>query len=295
LKTGSNRFAHVFLVAEENHGFNSVIGDTNMPFCCSGALSLEAQFGLAVNFFADTHPSIGNYFMLTDGVAETNDDSQTPSSFQVSNPNLFRSLISASVTWKVYAEDLPNVGYTGGDTANYAVRHNPAVYYTDVQNTPQKSNVVPFADPAFGLAADVANHSLPTFAMIVPNVQDDEHDGTDVQADLWLQTDIQPLLSSPDFANSVLLLWWDEGDDNGCTLPDNGSSCGGQVAFVVVGSRVKPGYQGTKYYQHGAAERFIYDALGLGTAPGAGATANDMSDFFDPPSAAPTPTATPGG
>src|SRR5260370_31730733 len=51
----------VVLVVLENHSFSQVIGSPSMPYLNS----LAAQHALAGNYFADTHPSIGNYFMLT--------------------------------------------------------------------------------------------------------------------------------------------------------------------------------------------------------------------------------------
>src|SRR5437899_8387869 len=59
---------HVFVVVLENHAFAQVIGSPSMPFLNS----LATQHSLATNYFADTHPSIGNYFMLTTGNIETN-------------------------------------------------------------------------------------------------------------------------------------------------------------------------------------------------------------------------------
>ena len=55
--------SHVFLVVLENHGFSQVIGSPSMPYLNS----LASQGALAANYFANTHPSIGNYFMLTTG------------------------------------------------------------------------------------------------------------------------------------------------------------------------------------------------------------------------------------
>src|SRR2546430_10405832 len=92
------------------------------------------QYGSATQYYANTHPSIGNYIMLTTGQVLTNDDSQTPQSFPVSSDNVVRELLAAGKTWKGYAEDLPSVGYTGDSIGNYAVRHFPLAYLTDVQN-----------------------------------------------------------------------------------------------------------------------------------------------------------------
>jgi hypothetical protein len=147
-------FGHAILVVEENHNYGDVVGSSSMPYLNS----LISQFGLATQYYANTHPSIGNYFMLTTGQTLTNDDSQTPSSFPVSGNNVVRELLAAGKTWKSYAEDLPSVGYIGGNSGNYYVRHNPLAYLTDVQNSPtQQQNLVPFTQ----FAADLASGSLP--------------------------------------------------------------------------------------------------------------------------------------
>ncbi len=65
---------------------------------------LAARYGLATQYYGNTHPSIGNYFMLTTGEILINDDSSTA---MVSADNLVRELILAGKTWKCYAESLP--------------------------------------------------------------------------------------------------------------------------------------------------------------------------------------------
>jgi len=54
----SPHFAHVFIVVEENHSFNDVIGNSNMPYLNS----LASANGLATQYYADAHPSLPNYF-----------------------------------------------------------------------------------------------------------------------------------------------------------------------------------------------------------------------------------------
>jgi phosphatidylinositol-3-phosphatase len=282
--TGMPRLSHVFIVAEENHGFSDVIGDPNMPYMgASNGTSLQQAYGLAGNFYANTHPSIGNYFVLASGVDISDDDTLAPDGCgaNCNVPNLFRTLVERGISWKVYAENLPSIGYTGGDSGQYAVRHDPAAYFA--RNDPvvasQASNIVPFEDPNVGLAADLANHRLPAFAFFEPNLLDDEHDGSDAQADQWLQSNIDPVLRSADFGNGVLVVWWDEGSANSCSSAVS-NGCGGQIAVILAGTGIKSGYQGNQYYQHGGVLRLVYDALGLGTAPGSGATSNNMADFF---------------
>jgi hypothetical protein len=64
-------FSHVFIVVEENHNYSSVIGSSSMPYLNS----LANKYGLATQYYANTHPSIGNYFELTAGQIITNNDS----------------------------------------------------------------------------------------------------------------------------------------------------------------------------------------------------------------------------
>lgn len=165
--------------------------------------SLINQFGLATQYYANTHPSIGNYFSLATGQILTNDDSQTPSSFPVSSDNVVRELVAAGKTWKSYAEDLPSVGYLGGNTGNYYVRHNPLAYMMDVQNSPtQQQNLVPFTQ----FAADLASGSLPSYSFIVPNACDDAHNCDLGTADNWLKTNLDPLIKNSAFQNDGLLI-----------------------------------------------------------------------------------------
>src|SRR2546430_11458195 len=74
---------------------------------------LAQQYGLATQYYANTHPSIGNYFELATGQIITNNDSY---STIVTVDNIVRELLAAGKTWKSYAEDLPSGGYLGGDT-----------------------------------------------------------------------------------------------------------------------------------------------------------------------------------
>ena len=123
----SNR---VFLVVEENHSYSEVIGNSGMPYLNS----LAAKYGLATQYYANTHPSIGNYFVLTTGQIETEDDQF---SGLISDDNIVRELVKAGKTWRSYAQSLPNIGYTGGDVFPYEKGHNPFAYFSDVVGTSQ--------------------------------------------------------------------------------------------------------------------------------------------------------------
>jgi phosphatidylinositol-3-phosphatase len=265
---------HVVVVLEENHSYSSVIGNTAMPYLNS----LASQNALATQYYANTHPSIGNYLEMTAGQIITNNDGYMAT---IGSDNIVRHMLSAGKTWKSYAENLPSVGYTGGDAYPYIRHHNPLSYFSDVVNSSvEKLNLVPFSH----FSSDLANNQLPNFSFIVPNQLHNAHDGTLAQADSWLKTYISPLLSNPTFQKDGLLII--VFDESASTDTAHG---GGHVAAVMVGPKVKKGFKSTALYQHQNLLRTIMSALGMNSSPGAAASAVAMSDMFgssaSPPSA----------
>jgi hypothetical protein len=113
-------------------------------------------------------------------------------------------LVERGHTWKTYQESLPGTGprvdgvnYADGTYSNlspvaafqvggankavaklYAVKHNPFVYFRNIQqgSTPELSfaRVVDFDGP-HGLFADLARGALPTFSFVAPNQCHDMH------------------------------------------------------------------------------------------------------------------------
>ena len=232
---------------------------------------LARQYGLATQYYADTHPSIGNYFMLTVGDVVTNNDSY--SGPLVTEDNVVRELLKAGKTWKSYAEDIPRVGYTGPDVGQYARRHNTLALLADVAgDSAQVTNLVPFSQ----LNTDMIHNALPNYAFIVPNLCNDAHDCGLSTADNWLKTHIDPLITSTQFQrDGVLIIVFDEsGSDN--------THGGGRIAWVTVSAKAKRGYQSTTLYQHESTLRFSLSALGVTTFPNRAATAPDMTEFFTP-------------
>lgn len=254
------------LVVEENHGYTSVIGNSAMPYLNG----LARQNSLAAQYYANTHPSVGNYFMMTAGEIITNDDTFNG---PVDNDNLVRHFLQAGRTWKAYAESLPSVGYIGGDSGEYAHHHNPLSYFTDVvNNLNERQNLVPFTQ----FAIDLNNGQLPDFSFVKPNLLNDAHDGTLQQADQWLQTNIAPLLSSPQFQNGgILLIVFDEAEDTDTMLG------GGRVPLVIVGSKVKRGFESTTQYQHQNLLKLITTYLGIDGDLGNATNASAMGEFLN--------------
>jgi acid phosphatase len=267
---------HVYVLVEENHSYESVIGNSAMPYFNS----LAQQYGLATQYYANSHYSIPNYMWLTAGAPVTMDDN-TKATFDADN--IVSHLRLAGKSWKEYAESLPYAGYTGYNVGNYVKRHNPFPYFNDVADSSEKNNIVPFTE----LASDIANHSLPNYGFITPNLLNDAHSAPLATADQWLKTNIAPLIASPEFQqDGILIITFDESVDSDCRpapscppLPENAG--GGRIATLVIGPRVKSGYQSTTFYQHPSVLKTMSEALGLTSFPGAARSAPDMSEFFD--------------
>ncbi len=267
---------HVAVVLLENIDYADVIASANAPYLNS----ILAQGSLAGEYFANSHPSIPNYFMMTTGLPITNDDGFTG---VVSNDNVVRQLTAANKSWKVYAESIPANGYLGGDQQLYLRHHNPFSYFSDVQqNSTQAANIVGFPQ----LGTDLASANLPNYSFIVPNAEDDAHDcpagatncsvGVRLQhADQWLQTNVAPVLANASFQQSgLLIIVFDESADD----VTNG---GGHVAAILVGTHVKAGYVGnTTNYDHRSLLSLTMKALGVANIPNGADAAPQMTEFF---------------
>ena len=262
---GFPTFSHVFLIVEENHSFTEVIGNSSMPYLNS----LASKYGLAKQYFANAHPSLPDYLILTTGRAQTFDDTF---SGVISDDNIARELVNAGKSWRAYQESIPSAGYLGADAPPYVRRHNPFSYFSDVQSSPsQAANIVPFSQ----FATDLANNTLPQFSFITPNLDNDAHDGTLAAADSWLQSNIAPLIASTSFKNGgLLVITFDEGQSSDL---DHG---GGQVATLIVSSNAKSNYQSQTLYQHQSVLRLMLAASGVNKFPGQAASAPEMAEFF---------------
>jgi hypothetical protein len=279
-------FGHVVIVVGENSDFTTTHNAKNMPYLTS----LASSYGLGINYYSDTHPSIGNYLNLTTGYILTDDDSRTPQNFPVSNNNIAFEVQSAGKTWKDYVENLPSVKGCGGLTSgDYYVRHDPLEYMTDI-NT-EASKFVCFSQ----FAKDLANKALPNLSWLVPNGCDDAHDCAIGTFDTWLKTEIPALLKSSYFqtgGDGLLIIVFDENATNGtpdCETTTEGLGCGGQVELVVVSPQSLKGFKSKggdsrnykSSYDEGDILRTMAQGLGLSTANLGWATDGVfMADFF---------------
>lgn len=267
--TGVPFSSHVVLVIEENHTFAQVY-PYGMPWLSTQGKS----YGFTANYHADVPGSALDYYWLSSGSGESAFGCQGwGCPMPITSDNIFRELNNAGLSWKVYADSLPSVGYMGGDVGAYLERHNPAKWYSDViSNAAQQKKMVPFTQ----FAADLAANQLPNYSVIIPDANHDAHNGTLAQADAWLQANVAPLLSESYFqpgGNGLLLVTFDECDGAVGACPE-------LVFTALIGPKVKRGFQSPVPYKHENALRTMLEALGVTVYPGASKTAVPMADFF---------------
>ena len=264
--TGGRPVAHVFLLIEENHSFSTVYHN-QMPWLST----VGDKYGIATNYFSDEQGSLLDYLWLSSGSGELNFGCSGNGCKQtIAGDNIFRQMIKAGISWKVYADSLPKAGFMGAASGNYVKRHDPAAWYSDVVNHPQQQqNIVPVNQ----LQIDLAKDTLPAYSIIVPDLAHDANNGTPKAADAWLKQNIGPLLNSRHFqagSNSVLFVTFDNADQD----------TQGQVLTVVAGEHVIPGVKVDTPFRHENTLRTILELLGINDHPGASATEAPMSEFF---------------
>lgn len=245
-------FDHVVIVIEENHSFGDIIGNAAAPninaLANSGASIANAPTdpqGNTTGSHAVRHPSQPNYLELYSGNNQgtiqdgrpgtTSEPFSSPPPF--TTPNLGAALRNAGFSFATYSQTLPSVGFDGDTNGAYQRKHNPvANWMSDV--TPTAHQLPSSVNQRFTTFQAIANSpssfaNLPTVAFVVPDQDNDMHDGTIQQADAWLKTNIiDTYLPWALTHNSLLIVTWDEDGDNSAT---------NQVATIFAGAHVKPG------------------------------------------------------
>ncbi len=196
-------YRHVVWILMENEGYGNIIGSPDAPYLNG----LAASCGLASNYAAISHPSLPNYIALTSGSTQGIADDGEPSAHRLGAASIFSQL---GGNWRALEESMPTScdKVTSGD---YAARHNPAVYYTDLATTCPKDDV-PLRQPLDLSAA---------FTFITPNICDDMHSCPVATGDAWLSRYVPQILNSAPYRtnSTVLFITFDEGTTASNTVP----------------------------------------------------------------------------
>ena len=87
-------FSHIFVIVFENKEFDQVIGNYRTPYL----KSLAAEYGLATQFFATTHPSLPNYLAMLSG--STQGITQNCIRCWIDAPNLADQIEAKGLRWR---------------------------------------------------------------------------------------------------------------------------------------------------------------------------------------------------
>jgi hypothetical protein len=211
---GVPRFDHVVVVIEENQPYGELVGNSSTPFLTA----LAADGAVLTESYAITHPSEPNYLALFSGSTQGLSSDSCPHQFTGSN--LGASLITASDTFTGYAESLPSPDYAGCSAGAYARKHAPWVDFALPPATSQPMTAFP---------TDFTR--LPDLSFVIPNLQDDMHDGSIAQGDQWLSTHLGGYRTWAASHNSLLVITTDE-DDN---------SHANHITTIFAGAHIIPG------------------------------------------------------
>ncbi len=220
--------------------------------------------------------------------------------------------VAAGMSWKSYQENLPLQGadlvtYSDGVFTNltdfsqinpqlnpplsqadvvklYASKHNPFVYFQNVQENSEPgnnlSNTVDF-DGANGLYADLGSGKVPTFSFIAPNQCNDQHgrgnagafcnydpndDGSQaglnpaliIRGDVAVQRIVTSIKRSPAWqhGNNAIVVLWDENDYS--TAPNTN-----QVLLIVDTNYGVHGVRSNQRYTHFSLLKSLEAGFGL--------------------------------
>src|SRR6185437_7266257 len=183
------------------------------PAAAPNIARLARTYGDASQFFAEVHPSEGNYVALlggdTFGIHDDDafyckpgmDDPRCAGAkgagyqdHTSSKPHLGDQLLNAGLTWKGSYESLPEPGslavtasdpaYDNGTrkTALYASKHSGFVNFASTRKASDRAEHLVGFDRLY---ADIAGDRLPSFALIVPNQCNEMHglSGANIPAD----------------------------------------------------------------------------------------------------------------
>ena len=243
---------HVVWIVMENHSYGQAMGTPSTPY----TNALAARCGVATDYWAEARPSLPNYIAMTSGSTQGITDDSAPAVHPLAVPSIFSQL---SNDWRSLQESMPG-NCAQASAGDYAVKHNPAAYYTNVRDACNTLDV-PMADPI-----DVSAR----FTFITPNLCNDTHDCSTQVGDAFLARTVTRILDSPEYRSgtTAVFLTWDEG-------------AGDQhIATIVVAPSTPPGTADGTRYDHYSLLRTTEEMLGLPVVLGGATQAPSMRSAF---------------
>lgn len=260
--TGPTRYQHIVWIVFENKEFSQVIGSADAPYINS----IANQCGVATSFYAESHPSLTNYIAMTSGSTQGISDDGSPSEHRLAVPNIFQQLGSG---WRALAEAMP-ANCALSNSGLYAVRHNPAVYYTNVRGQCASQDV------PLGARPDLSAR----FTFVAPSLCNSMHSCSTGQTttqqvrngDKWLSTFLPKALASRQYraGSTAVFVTWDEDDYHHNQ----------HIPTLVLAPSVPRGIKVGTTFNHYSMLRTTEELLGIGRYVGNAANASSMRRGF---------------
>ena len=252
-------FSRVMIVVFENANYTVAL---KQPFFAK----LANEGALFTQFSAEAHPSQPNYLAMISGSTQgvRNDDSVS-----INAEHIGGLLAKKNLSWKVYAEDLPQPCFLGSDRGLYARKHIPFLSFTNVQNNRNECLKVV---PSTQLKIDIASNSVPAFSMYIPNLKNDGHNTSSAFASQWFLDNFGGILNDSKFMmDTLLIITFDESEN---IFSKN------QIFTAFYGANVKPGSVVNLPHNHYSILKMIEDHFGIGNLGNGDVTATPITGIW---------------
>jgi hypothetical protein len=247
-------YDHIVVVVMENHNYDSIIGNKVAPFINQ----LAAGGALLTNYSAVSHPSQPNYYALYAGQTfGVSDDAQ----HSLSADTLATMLQRAGMTFRGYVEH-----------PRAKLAHNPWESFPEGQTVERDFKDFPQRN----------YESLPTVPFVIPNLDNDMHDGSIARGDQWLRANIGGYAQWATVHKSLLFVLWDE------SKTYRGPN---RVAAILYGAHIATGSHAAAANHYNVLST-ILAPYGL-PGPGLAASAAALRVFAAPETTISPPTAVP--
>jgi hypothetical protein len=259
----------VFTIVFENH-------DASQILVSGSFFSRFAQAnGQATAYVVSTHPSLPNYIVLTSGSTNgvTSDNGPSGNVEIEGADDLPDQLDAAGILWRAYMEGMGSP-CAMNDVGEYAVHHDPFVYYETMQSNPARcaQHVVDF-DQNF--ANDLASGAY-RYMWITPNLCDDMHSCPVSAGDAWLERVVTQIQASSAYkSGGAIFVVGDEGSTRFL------GASGNVVAIWASPRLVRAPMTSNTSFGHPSYVATVEDIFALPRLP-ATAGATSMDEFFAP-------------
>ena len=269
--TLGNHLKNVFVIVMENNDWSSIKGSSSAPYI-NGTLLVQGAHAEKYLNVPNLHPSLPNYLWLESGSNQGVTDDDVPANHQLNKQHLVGLLHSAGVTWKSYQEDISGLDCPLDYVNQYAPKHNPMVYFTDVNGGADPSNpyCIAHVRPYSELTNDLEANTAPAYSFITPNLCNDMHDCGVGAGDAWLAREIPKIMGSKAYREGgAIFVTWDE--SAGSNVP---------IGFIALSPLAKAGYASQVAYTHSSTLRSMEEIFGVTPLLNGAATATNLSDLF---------------